>query len=46
MRIFFALLWVNILIPDIIKLKLEKKADSISISDLDDIICYSLIFWD
>jgi hypothetical protein len=45
MGLFFALLWFNILIFDIIKLKLEEKADSISIFNLDDFIRCSWIFW-
>ena len=36
MGVFFALLWFNFLIPDINKLKLEEKTDSISILDMDD----------
>jgi hypothetical protein len=44
MVIFFALLWINFLIPDIIELKLEEKTDSILILDLDDIIRCSWIF--
>jgi len=45
MGIFLTLLWIDFFILDIIELKLEEKADSVFIFDLDDIVRCSLIFW-
>jgi hypothetical protein len=45
MGVFFSLLWINFLIFDIIEMKLEEKADSVFVSDLDDIVCSCWILW-
>jgi hypothetical protein len=43
--IISVILWIDISILDIIKLKLEEKRDSILVFDLDDIICSGWILW-